>query len=145
MKKIKIILLVLALIVILGAGLLIYKAAGNKNSENQEAPQDEFAKNNVFLKINFGTETLDVFSREFKENYTAFDLLKEASLRLGFPIGTKSYDIGVLIESINGVEGGKDNKYWMYYVNGELPMIAADKNYLKAGDKVEFKFEESKF
>ena len=48
-------------------------------------------------------------------NPNAFDLLKEASEKLTFPIKSKTYDIGVFVESINGIDGGKDNKYWSYY------------------------------
>ena len=33
----------------------------------------------------------------------------------------------------------------MYYVNGVLPMVAADKKEIKSGDIVEFKFEKSPF
>lgn len=99
----------------------------------------------VFLSIDFGEGTLQSFATVFREDYTVFDLLKEASEKQGFLIKSKNYDIGVFVEAINGIEGGQDNKYWQYYVNGETPMVAADKYYLKARDKVEFKFEKSKF
>lgn len=102
-------------------------------------------KKGLSLHIDFGDGTFKDFSASFKENYSVFDLLKEASENLAIPIKTKTYDVGVFVEAINGIEGGKDNKYWLYYVNGELPMVAADKNYLKVSDKVEFKFEKSQF
>ena len=42
-------------------------------------------------------------------------------------------------------ENGENGKYWLYYVNGEMPMVSADKKELRPGDKVEFKFEKSPF
>jgi len=145
MKTTKIVILALAAAVILGAGFFAYNALQNKGTKEQEPIITESVKKELSLRIDFGDGTFKDFSADFKENYSAFDLLKAASEKLVFPVKSKTYDIGVLVEGINGIEGGKDNKYWMYYVNGELPMLAADKNYLKAGDKVEFKFEASKF
>ena len=53
--------------------------------------------------------------------------------------------MGILIEAIGEKENGKDGKYWLYYVNGEMPQVAADKQILKANEVVEFKFEKSPF
>ena len=145
MKKIKIIISVLAIIVVLGAGLFVYNALQQEGIEKQQDLVAGDTQKEVFLRIDFGDGTSKNYSIDFKENYSAFDLLKEASEKLIFPVKSKTYDIGVFIEAINNIEGGKDNKYWAYYINGELPMVAADKNYLKTGDRVEFKFEESKF
>lgn len=72
---------------------------------------------------------------------TPLELLKNA----GFSVETKEYSFGVMIESINGQRNGEGKKYWTYYVNGEMPMISADKQEVKSGDKVEFKFAPSPF
>lgn len=85
------------------------------------------------------------FQNQFKEKMTAFDLLKERAGESGLALKTKTYDIGILIEAIGEKKNGDGGFYWMYYVNGELPMVAADKYELKPGDKVEFKFEKSTF
>jgi hypothetical protein len=53
--------------------------------------------------------------------------------------------MGVFIESIDEVKNGTENKYWQYWVNGELPMVAADKYRVKSGDRVEWKFAPSPF
>ncbi len=45
------------------------------------------------------------------------------------------------MESIAGVPNGKDGKYWQYYVNDKLGEVAADKKEVKAGDRVEWRFE----
>jgi len=42
-------------------------------------------------------------------------------------------------------KGGQEDKYWLFYVNGEMAPVAADKQEVKVGDKVEFRFEASAF
>src|SRR3989339_1029669 len=121
MKTTKIAILSLVAVIILGAGFFSYNASKNRIAEDQE-PAKENVQKNLSLRIDFGNGAFKDFSVEFKENYTAFDLLKEASEELALGLKNKTYDIGVLVEAIDGIEGGKDNKYWMYYVNGELPM-----------------------
>lgn len=98
----------------------------------------------VILVIDNGSQP-ETFTVEFKEGMTAFDLLKNKVGDLNLAFKTKTYDIGILVEAIGGVENGQDGKYWLYYVNGEMSMVASDKNKIKAGDKVEFKFEKSSF
>jgi len=99
----------------------------------------------VVLIIDEGEGLAKEFKAEFKEGMTAFDLLKTQAEKFNIILKTKTYDIGILIEAIGDKENGRDGKYWLYYVNGELPMISADKKELKVGDKVEFKFEKSPF
>lgn len=73
---------------------------------------------------------------------TVFSLLEELSQRENFEIESTLYEgIGVFVETIDGLKGGTDNKWWQYWVNDELPMIAADKKEIKGGDKIEWKFE----
>jgi len=75
----------------------------------------------------------------------AFDLLKEGAEKLDLSLKTKTYDMGILMEAIGSKENGEDGKYWMYYVNEEMPLVAVDKKEIKPGDKIEFKFEKSPF
>ena len=77
---------------------------------------------------------------------TVFSLLEELSKQKNFEISYKIYpEIGVFVESIDGLVNGTDGKYWQYWVNNELPMVAADNLPVKEGDVVEWKFEASKF
>jgi len=99
----------------------------------------------VTLLIDYGEGETKIFEAEFKEGMTAFSLLESETEKANLSLKTKAYDIGIFIETIGNKENGQDGKYWMYYVNGELPMIAADKNELNFGDKIEFKFEKSPF
>jgi hypothetical protein len=102
----------------------------------------------VVLIIDDGEELLSKaieIETEFKERMTAFNLLSDETEKLNLTLKFKTYDMGVFIEAIGDKENGKDGKYWLYYVNGEMPQLAVDKQLLNPGDKVEFKFEKSPF
>ena len=75
-------------------------------------------------------------------NNTAFDLLREASVRLGFPIAYVPYAIpkGIFVTSINGSTNGDGGSYWQYWVNGIYGTVAADHAVLHDGDAVLWTF-----
>jgi len=150
-KKNLFIWIVIGIIVLIGIWLLSSKKVEQHNFSNQfihkneiEIPQEE-TKEGVVLIINSDEENVKTFEIDFNSGMTAFDLLKNKAEELDLTLETKTFDIGVLIETIGNKKNGDENKYWLYYINDEMPMVAADKKEIKPGDKVEFKFEESKF
>jgi len=112
----------------------------NRTNTNQEA-----LIKNITLVINGGEVNPQTFTAEFKDGMTAFDVLKNQAEKSSITLKTKNYDIGVFIEVIEDKENGTDGKYWQYYINDDLPMVAADKKIVRAGDKVEFRFEKPPF
>lgn len=101
---------------------------------------------NVFLTISFATDDIAIFEEKFQANETVLDLLKNATSQLKLSLETKDYgEMGVLVEKIGEKKGGDDGKYWMYYINGKSAQVSVSKYQLKAGDKVEFRFEKSEF
>jgi len=76
---------------------------------------------------------------------SVYDVLFSVTGQNKIKLQTKEYDFGILVEAIGDKANGQANKYWLYYVNGEMPMVAVNNYKLNPGDKVEFKFEESKF
>lgn len=74
---------------------------------------------------------------------TVFSLLEKSSSRNDFSIEYTYYEEfdSILINSINNDENGKNGKYWQYYVNGDIPMIGADKYSISNGDYIEWKLE----
>ena len=46
-----------------------------------------------------------------------------------------------MVETIGGRTNGDDGRYWMFYVNGEMPMEGADTYTLSEGDTVKWAFE----
>jgi hypothetical protein len=73
---------------------------------------------------------------------TAYDALFLAAKEKGKTVQAKKYDFGVFVEKIGELGNTKDN-VWIYYVNGKSGTVAADKQPLKAGDTVEWKYEKS--
>jgi len=146
MRKIKIFIAIgIGIIIFIGGWVIL------SNKTEQLLPQEEIGLpqetilQEVILVIDNGQGLPQVFEAEFRQGITAFDLLEEETKKLDLTLKTKTYDMGVFIEAIGHKENGQDGKYWMYYVNEVLPMVAADKYELKPGDKVEFKFETSPF
>ena len=164
-KEIKIILLAVALLAVIAGGVFWYwyqEIGIPMEKEKQEAlqkqnqlPQEsiDISKafvipdpKNALLLITFASDDLGTFEAEVKDGMTAFDLLKQGVKALGLDFQSKDYgEMGVLVEKIGDKKNGDDGKYWMYYINGALAQVAANKQELKAGDKVEFKFEKSNF
>ena len=144
-KKINILsLIVMGLIII--TGWLIYSDKISQFlSQREGGVSQENIEGEVVLIIDEGEGGPETFQGVAREGMTAFDLLQEKTQEIGLALKTKTYDMGVFIEAIGDKENGEDGKYWLYYVNGEMPLLSADKQLLSSGDKVEFKFETSPF
>ena len=71
-----------------------------------------------------------------QDGKTALELLKANAT-----VVTKDSSYGPYVDSINGVQGGTDGKYWAFYVNDEMAQVGADAYQTKSGDKIEWKFE----
>ena len=56
-------------------------------------------------------------------------------------VDIKESSYGPYVDSINGVVGGTDGKYWTFYVDGQMANIGAAEYKTKGGEKVEWKFE----
>lgn len=145
LKKTSILITIGIGIIIISAGIIFSDKINQFIFQEEiETPQESIGEE-VVLIINYGQGIPLVFEAEFKEGMTAFDLLKNKTEELNIVLKTKTYDIGIFIEAIGDKENGEDQKYWMYYVNDEMPMVAADKQELNPDDKTEFKFEKSSF
>lgn len=105
----------------------------------------EFKERTVYI-IDKGDVNLLSYQIVPAENSTVFSLLEKLAQRENFEIEYKTYEgMGVFVESIAGLKGGNDNKWWQYWVNGELPQVSADKKEVKSGDKIEWKFAPASF
>jgi hypothetical protein len=54
---------------------------------------------------------------------------------------TKQSSLGEYVDSIDGVKGGTNNKYWTFYINGVQSQVGAGAYVSKSGDNIEWKFE----
>jgi hypothetical protein len=145
MKKIYIftIIALLVVIIILGSAVFFVKT-GYFFNQGTAVPQNN-VKEKVVLIIDDGEGNPKSFNADFFDGMTAFDLLKNKTDEAKIALKTKNYDIGVLVQAIGDKENGAGGKYWLYYVNGEMPNVGAEKKQINPGDKVEFKFEKSPF
>ena len=75
-----------------------------------------------------GTES--VGSTEWSSPPTVLEVLQKTK-----KIVTKSYDFGVMVESIEDI-AGSGGKYWQYEVNGVAGNVGADKYKLQDGDEI---------
>ena len=145
MKKINIFIGIGIGLIIIAIWAILPSKIGQLPSKEEAIISQEKPENKVMLVIDGGEELSEAIEAEFKEGMTAFNLLGNEAEKLNLTLKSKTYDIGVFIEAIGNKENGEDGKYWLYYVNGEMPQVAADKQVLIPGDKVEFKFEKSPF
>lgn len=135
------------IIIVIGSWIIFSVKIKQSIAQQEEIGilQENIIKETVLLIIDYGEGTPKTFENEFNKGITAFDLLKKEAEELNIPLKIKTYDIGIFIESIGNKENGRDGKYWLYYVNGEMPWVSVDKYELNPGDKIEFKFEKSPF
>ncbi len=139
------ILIVIGLGAIILVGLAFWGQINFKNPLSEIRNSHNLAEPEAFLTINDGITEPKTFKVKLEEGMTAFDLLQKKTQELNINLKTQNYDLGVFIEAIGDKENGTDGQYWLYYVNGEMPQVAADKQIIKTGDNVEFKFEKSPF
>lgn len=123
-------------------GITIFFENLIKENENSKVVSEE----KITYILNKGDENTISYQISLSENSTVFSLLEKLAEDEIFVIETTTYpEMGVMVESIDGYKNGTDNKYWQYWVNEELPMVAADKKNVSKGDKIEWKFEAISF
>jgi len=112
--------------------------SGEVSDQNLLLNQDEVIAR---IDINFGDNS-DSFTVTSKNN-TVYGFLLEAAKIGGYDIKATYYGIydSLLIDSISNYVNGDDNKYWIYYINGESGSVGADKQIVMDNDLIEWKFE----
>lgn len=71
-----------------------------------------------------------------KAGMTALAQLKQVA-----SVVTKTSSYGEYVDSIGGLKGGTDGKYWSFYIDGSLATEGAGAYTSKGGEKIEWKFE----
>ena len=116
------------------------------NQESQEVLSkpvlrvSETAKQEVVLTIEMPDADQLRYSGELIDDTTAYDLFALYNI----PIKYKDYSFGKLVEEINGLAAGVNDRYWIYYINGEAAQLGADSYQLNSGDQILWRFEEEK-
>lgn len=94
----------------------------------------------VSIKVDFGTEVAE----ETVKAKTVLEALEALGQLKSWQIKVKTYDFGSLVEEVNGKKNTTD-KAWIYFINDKSGEVAADKQELKAGDAVEWRYIKPEF
>jgi uncharacterized protein HemX len=129
-KKSQLSLVIIALVVALAAATAL---VWNRQLNNHLEPAKQSQTSQPALTQTTKTTSL---SYDGVEGKNALELLKAKA-----NVVTKQSSYGEYVDSINGLQGGTDNKYWAFYVNGQLSDVGADAYQTKNGDKIVWKFE----
>lgn len=96
----------------------------------------------VNLKVN-GEE----YNFKFTPSTTLYQLMQNlsASSIKPFSFTTKEYaGMGHFVEEINGLKNNpQENKYWIYYINGESAKIGISNYFINKGDLIEWKYDKT--
>ena len=107
-----------------------------------EKPENTSNEITVKLTVENG---INISSYQIKtDNATAFEVLEKARKETSLTFEADYYEEyqSHIINSINGIDS-TENKYWIFYLNGEMAPVGADNQYVEDGDSITFKLEES--
>ena len=71
---------------------------------------------------------------------TVLGYLEMAAEAAGFTIETSEYIYGRFVESIAGVKNGRDDRNWLYWVDGDFANMAADRYFIEDGGEICWKY-----
>ncbi|MFA6525227.1 MAG: DUF4430 domain-containing protein [Patescibacteria group bacterium] len=138
-KKIVFLFSLLLLTTLLGAGCV-------NNKDTNTAVQNSNEANIADVQINADLViTMDGQSTAYATtipNYSSvLDVLRKSAADNNLALDTQESSYGVYVNGLAGKTGGDNNKYWLYYVNGESATIGVADYIINEGDSIEFKFE----
>lgn len=129
-KKSTVVSVVAALLLITGVtGGALY-ALNHKNGKAAEGPAVEAGSMTPQVKA------ATVIHFRADKNQTVLNQLKSRE-----KVVVQEDPDGDIVESINGIKNGTNNKYWSYYVDGSIGKISAGQYTTKGGEDIVWKFE----
>ncbi|OJI07212.1 hypothetical protein BK004_01630 [bacterium CG10_46_32] len=140
--------LILGLLFLVSGFLLGVGWSGQQIKQRALQPEGSTTlEQSVSMLIDTGSELVGLNHITFNQGDTVWSVLERAAEE--YPelsvVSTDYGDLGVLIQSINNYESGKDNNYWQYWVNNEYAEVAANNHPVVAGDSIMWKFTSSLF
>lgn len=115
------------------------RAKTNQNTNANSANQETTIQTSLQIDRQDGS-TVKVFGVKMEKDSTALSQLQKAAVDNNITIEVKTSDFGSYVDSLDGLKGGTDGKYWLYSVNGKEAAVGADQYKLAEGDVAEWKF-----
>lgn len=136
MKKLRLVIF----IAIAALAIFVFKDLSLDNRLVTPSPTPTIqAEKQVTLSITSSPENSKTFNYSFTGEKTVFDVLAEVANRENIPLESEQYDFGVFVKSLDNVEGS-DYGYWIYLINDDPGMVAADKQIINDKDKIEWEY-----
>ena len=87
------------------------------------------------------------YNLKLKESSTVYDALQQLTNDKKNTIVMKEFKgMGYFVDEINGIKNdNQNNKYWIYYINGQSAKMGISSYVLKNNDLITWKYEASKF
>lgn len=114
-----------------------------KKGEVKEERIEKKETGQVKLVLDFGEEKVSTHSVNLDDSATVFEILSQICQENNLNLVSEDSDFGVFVSQIGEKTNTKD-LFWLFFVNGKMGQVAADKFKLKEGDLVEWKYQEMK-
>ncbi|MBN1169375.1 DUF4430 domain-containing protein [Candidatus Woesebacteria bacterium] len=141
MKNKKVIFISSALLIVIFSLFVIQNHQSSKEfRDSLPTTTDVESVNKTFkISIDYGDSNSLEEQYDISVNESVFSALEKITLDNQIPMETESYDFGVFVKSINGLDSDTEMA-WIYFVNGQSGQVAADQYQLSSGDVVEWKY-----
>lgn len=104
------------------------------------AETQQTAENKQLLDVKLVIESVS-YEASLYDDDTALTLLTTVAERENIPLEIKGEGTQAFIQAIGEKQGGVNNKYWLYYINGEFANVGVGQYILHNGDTIEFRYE----
>lgn len=138
---------VIVLIAAVVFGIVMY-AQSNESSDESPVDQGSTADYSIATEqqvldsieasesADRATEGQDIITYTAKSGTSALSQLQE----INDTVVVQESELGSYVESINGLVGGTDGKYWSFYVNDELASVGAGAFMPEGGEEIKWHF-----
>lgn len=134
--------LIIALAIFFG-GVYVGASTSPQASNPEQIQQRNDQVQSVSLMIDYGEgNIISFFTIAIKEDESLFNVIQSTMEENSIPLGFKDFggELGVFIQSINGVPADSSDKWWQYWVNNVYGKIGVSSYTVKSGDVIELKF-----
>lgn len=141
-RKIGFIISILVFTTLIGAGCTNNQNNNSVNTavenSNEASVEDVHSDLSLIITMDGQSATYPVTIQKYS---SALDVLRKVTSENNLELDTQESTYGVYVNGLAGKTGGDNNKYWLYYINGESATMSVADYIINEGDQIEFKFE----